>query len=49
LEVKLVIVTEYAVKDGTEKNDSNKSCKGHEGLSFDDLDLEVNLDIDSAS
>jgi len=53
LEVKLVIVTEYAVKNSIEKNDSNKSCKGQGGLSFGDLDfeldLEVDLDIDSES
>jgi len=48
LEVELV--TEYAVEDGIEKNDS-KSCRAHEGLSFDDLDfeLEVNLGTNSAS
>jgi len=52
LEVKLVTVTEYAMKDNIEKNDSNKSCRG-EGLSFGnidfELDLEVDLDTDSAS
>jgi len=53
LEVKLVIVTEYAVEDDIEKNDSNKSCTGHEGLSFSDFDFEfdlkVDLDTDSVS
>jgi len=30
LEIKLVTVTEYAMEDGIEKIDSNKSCRGHE-------------------
>jgi len=46
LEVKLVTVTEYAVEDNIEKNDSNKSCRGYEGLSFSDLDFEFDLEID---
>jgi len=54
LEIKLVTITEFTVEDGIEKNDSNKSCRGHEGLSFFgdhdfELDLEVNLGINSAS
>jgi len=53
LEIKLVTVTEYAVADGIEKNDSNKSCRDYERLSFGDLDfkldLKVDLGIDSAS
>jgi len=46
-----VTVTDAWRIDGIEKNDSYKSYRGHEGLSFGDLDLEleVNLDIDSVS
>jgi len=51
LEVKLVIAIECS--RGIEKNYSNESCRGHEGLFFGGLnfklDLEVNLGIDSAS
>jgi len=28
------------------KNDSNKSCRDHERLSFGDLDFELNLEVD---
>jgi len=45
LEVKLVIVTEYAVEDCIEKNISNKNYRGHERL-FGDLDFEFDLEID---
>jgi len=44
--VKLVTVAEYTVKDDIKKNDSNKSCKDHEGLFFDDFDFELDLEID---
>jgi len=43
LEVKLVTITEYAVKDSIEKNDSNKSCMSHEGLSLVSLTLNLTL------
>jgi len=46
LEVKLVTVIEYAVKDGIKKNDSTKSCKSHEGLFFGDLDFKLDFQID---
>jgi len=46
LEVKLVTVTKYAVEDGIEKNDSNKSCRGHEELSFNDFDFELDFEIE---
>jgi len=41
-----VTVTEYAIEDGIEKNYSNKNYRDHEGLSFDDLDFELNLKVD---
>jgi len=41
-----VTVTEYAVEDGIEKNDLNKSCRGHEGLSFGDLNFELDFEVD---
>jgi len=46
LEVKLMTVTEYAVEDGIEKNDSYKSCRGHKELSFGDLNFELDLEVD---
>jgi len=46
LEIKLVTVIEYAVEDGIEKNDSNKSCRRHEGLSFGNLDFGLDFEVD---
>jgi len=34
------------LEDGIEKNDSNKNCRDHKGLSFRNFDFELNLEID---
>jgi len=49
LEVKSVTVTKYVVEDDMEKNDSNKSCRGLKGLSFDNLDFKLDPKVDSGT
>jgi len=49
LEVKSVTVTEYVVEDDMEKNNSVKSYRGYERLSFGDLDFELDLKTDLAT